>query len=277
MRGEILSKAEKEGITYFSLPQWEALGFVQHGFSSRRGGTSRAPFDELNLGYKGGDRLEAVQENRRRFLGIWGKKEQDLFYGEQIHATNVSLVDRKTISQGVREFPAIDALITKEPGVVLGAFSADCQLVYFLDPETPALGLAHAGWRGTLLGVVPRVVQAMQENFATRVESLQVLMAPAIQVCCYEVGREVLAAADASRWKADLVFSPGTKAGHPHLSLQETNGRMLRRLGVKATNIFTSDYCTYCNPDLFYSYRRSGGRITGSQMGIFFLGDGVTK
>jgi YfiH family protein len=271
MSGEILSRAEKEGITYFFLPRWETLGFIQHGFSSRQGGISRAPFEDLNLGYKGGDRPEAVQENRRRFLGLWGKKVQDLFYGKQVHAARVSLVDRKNFSTGSKEIPAVDALITRERGVVLGAFSADCLLVFFLDPEIPALGLAHAGWRGTLMGVVPGVVQAMQENFATRVESLQILMAPAIQACCYEVGGEVLKAADASRWKADLVFLPGIKAGHPYLDLQKTNKNMLRRLGIKTENIFISNYCTHCNPDLFYSYRRAGGKMTGSQMGIFFL------
>jgi YfiH family protein len=268
---EVLQKTEKKGITYFFLPQWEACGLVGHGFSSRRGGVSRAPCDELNLGYKGGDRPQDVVENRRRFLSIWKKKKQDLFYGEQVHANKVLLVDEKMWPAGYGELLAADALITREPGVVLGAFAADCLLIYFLDPQTPALGLAHAGWRGTMQGIAPGVVQAMQNNFATRVEALQVLMAPAIQPPCYEVGAAVLQAAAASGWKTDLVFWPGKRRSHPHFNLPETNKNMLCRLGIKKENIFSSNYCTHCNPDLFYSYRRSGGKMTGSQMGIIFL------
>lgn len=271
MSKEVLQRSEKKGITYFFLPQWETSGLVGHGFSSRRGGVSRVPFAELNLGYKGGDRPQAVQENRRRFLGVWKKKRQDLFYSEQVHASNVFLVTAKMLSPGCRELPAADALITRDPKVVLGAFAADCLLIYFLDPETPALGLAHAGWRGTMLGIALNVVQAMQNKFATRAESLQVLMAPAIQPHCYEVGGEVLQAAAVNRRKTDLVFWPGKKKTHPCFNLQETNKNMLCRLGLKKENIFISKYCTHCNPNLFYSYRRSGGKMLGSQMGIIFL------
>ncbi|NLJ56387.1 MAG: peptidoglycan editing factor PgeF [Firmicutes bacterium] len=271
MPKEVLQRSEKEGITYFFLPRWEASNLVGHGFSSRRGGVSQAPYDELNLGYKGGDRPQDVQENRRRFLNIWKKKKQDLFYGEQVHASKIILVDEKILPAGYGELCAADALITREPGVVLGAFAADCLLIYFLDPKTPAIGLAHAGWRGTMLGIAPGVVRAMQNNFATRAESLQVLMAPAIQPYCYEVGGEVLQAAAAARWKTDFVFWPGKKKNHPYLNLPETNKNMLCRLGIKKENIFISKYCTHCNPDLFYSYRRSGGKMTGSQMGIIFL------
>ena len=158
-----LGAARKNGITYFFFPQWEKYKFINHGFSSRSGGVSKGPFASLNLGYSGGDVPGAVNENRRRFLEIFGQKLDSLVCGEQVHGTGVHLVEKSfyfaSKDQG-RVIPATDALITAEPGVVLGALSADC-LISFSWTQL----LRQLDWRmrvaRTCSGILAGVVKSM--------------------------------------------------------------------------------------------------------------------
>lgn len=268
---ESLHLHEKNKISFLLFPRWEKEGFVGHGFSTRLGGSSTGPFAGLNLGLKGGDDPGIVAKNRQRFLNVWGKSTQDLFYGEQVHGKNVFRVTAEFIKQSVREIPATDALVTAEKQVLLGAFSADCLLVILLDRKTPAVGIAHAGWRGTLGGILAAVVQSMENNFQSEPGSLEVLMGPAIGPCCYAVGKEVLDFCAGSPWGKEAVFYPGPGPENPFLDLQRTNRNILCRAGVQPANIFMNGYCTHCRGDLFYSYRGAGGVATGSQMGIIYL------
>jgi len=269
-----LGAARKNGITYFFFPQWEKYKFINHGFSSRSGGVSKGPFASLNLGYSGWDVPGAVNENRRRFLEIFGQKLDSLVCGEQVHGTRVHLVEKSfyfaSKDQG-RVIPATDALITAEPGVVLGALSADCLISFFLDPVTPAIGLAHAGWRGTCSGILAGVVKSMCRFFGSKAEQLEVFMAPCIGGSCYEVGGEVLDFCAGSLWVEDIVFLPGKTPDHPFLDLQKTNFNILKRMGIQPGKIYGNKCCTCCNQHLFYSYRGIKGRSTGRQMGIIFL------
>ncbi|MEW5921817.1 MAG: peptidoglycan editing factor PgeF [Bacillota bacterium] len=263
-----MHKVTKKGITYFYYPPWEKSGQVRHGFSSRLGGISEGPFAELNLGYKGGDKPAAVSENRRRFLDLWGKEERDLVHGEQVHGTNIALVGAKRTAAVI---PETDGLITADPGTVIGAFSADCLLTYLWDAEVPAIGLVHAGWRGTLGGILFQAVEAMRERLTARPGRLQALLAPSIGPCCYEVGSDVIGVARSSAWRDQVVFYPSIRKDHAFLDLRSTNRNILLAAGLQAGSINMSTLCTRCNSRLFYSYRQSGGKVTGSQMGLFFL------
>ncbi|HAP31792.1 MAG TPA: peptidoglycan editing factor PgeF [Firmicutes bacterium] len=267
MKGQ-MRRISRNDITYFYFPGWEEKNRVGHGFSSRCGGVSADKFASLNLGYKGGDNPAAILENRRRFLNLWGKKEPDLVYGEQVHGTNIQMVGEKKVSGGV--LPATDGLITAERGVVLGAFSADCILAYLWDPYTHTIGLVHAGWRGTLEGIVFLAVTAMQNYFAARPAGMQALLAPSIGPCCYKVGRDVIGLAAASSWRNEAIFYPSARDGHAIFDLRASNRNILIAAGLVPGNIMVSTLCTCCHSHYFYSYRRAG-RITGSHMGILFL------
>lgn len=257
---------KKKGLVYFQYAPWEQSGLVGHGFSSRLGGVSTGPYAELNLGTKGGDQPGNVAENRRRFLSLFGKGEEDLVYGEQVHGSNVALVDHTSCAV----VPETDGLVTAAPGLVLGAFAADCLLVYLWDRQVPSIGLVHAGWRGTLGGIVYKAVEKMQHQLAARPEKIQALLAPSIGPCCYEVGPDLMEIAGKANWRDAAVFSPAGE-GRTFLDLRATNKNILLAAGLRADNIKISSLCTRCNPHFFYSYRGSGGKLTGSQMGIFFL------
>ncbi len=268
---EILRNNQVENMVYLSFPEWDRR-HIGHGFSTRKGGLSTGSFDSLNLGYKGGDDPSIVAYNRSLFLGkIWGMQERHLFQGKQVHGTDVFIVDQKVIQSGIQTIPSTDALVTAESKVLLGAFSADCLLALFIDQTGPVIGTAHAGWKGTIKGILSNVVSVMEKNFNSRPENIQCLLGPCIKPCCYEIGEDVQQFSVISPWANQVVFQQGIRQGKRHLDLTGTNRNILIESGVKADHILTSDYCTCCNQELFYSYRRARGGPTGSLMGIIFL------
>lgn len=270
---EKICLTERKNIPFFSLPLWEKMNICGHGFSSRLGGNGDGKNFSFDLGFKGGEDPLTVAGNRERFLAIWGKKNTDLFCGEQVHGREVAVIGSEEISASKRIFPATDALITAEREVVLGAFSADCLLVFFLEPSISVAGIAHAGWRGTCKGIVARIVHLMREKFAADSKKIQVLMSPSIGPCCYEVGDEVIESCRTSPWREEMVLNPGGTNGRFYFDLQASNRNILLKEGLKPEHIFTNDFCTKCDDKLFYSYRRAGGTATGSHMGIIFLRD----
>lgn len=261
----------KYGVTYLRFPPWDEKGLIGHGFSTRIGGVSSGVFSSLNLGTRGGDNPSLVQTNRKKFMAVWGKDERQLVCGEQVHGIETMAIEKAVFSQKMQEVPGVDALITAEEEVVLGGFCADCLLVYFLEPKIPAIGLVHAGWRGTCGGIMEKVVVSMQEKYSARPENLQVLFSPSIKVGCYEVGEEVMGYSNNTPYKDVTVFLKGRGGGRFYLDIPETNRKILLRSGVDPGNIYISNYCTHCYPDLFYSFRGAGGTLTGSMLGVIFL------
>ena len=157
-----------------------------------RAGVSAAPFDSLNLGARWGDAAATVEENRRRLLRAVGVAGP-LYVARQVHGAAVARVRAGDDPAAIARIEA-DALITDDPGVALGVFVADCIPALIVDPRTGAVAAAHAGWRGTVAGVLPAAVRALVRRFGARPGDLRVALGPAIGPCCFEVGAEVVAA-----------------------------------------------------------------------------------
>ena len=143
-----------------------------------------------------------------------------------------------------------DALISEQPGVTVAIRTADCLPVVIVDPRTRAVAAVHAGWRGVVAEIAPKAVEAMKAAFGSRPEDLEIAIGPGIGPCCFEVGPEV-----AVQFRA---FFPerGDLEGRTRVDLVETITRQLRRNGVTASQISTSELCSCCHPELFESYRR---------------------
>jgi YfiH family protein len=239
-----------------------------HGFSARQGGTSAPPFDTLNLGGKWGDDAATVRENRRRFLRAAGVGEA-CFVARQVHGATVARVRPGDDPAAVARIEA-DALITDAPGVTLGVFVADCIPALIADPRTGAVAAVHAGWRGTVAGVLPAVVGALSRVFASRPADLRVALGPAIGPCCFEVGGEVVEAVRGvlgAEAGPVVLPSPRGAAGKWHVDLKATNRVLLERAGVDPEAIESGPECTHCDRARFFSYRRDGG-VTGQSMGV---------
>jgi YfiH family protein len=243
-----------------------AAPFV-HGFTTRAGGVSAPPFDTLNLGGKWGDEPAAVSENRRRLERSVGGA---ITVARQVHGATVVRVragdDRAAIAG-----QDADALCTDEPGVVLGVFVADCIPAVLVDPHTGARAAVHAGWRGTVAGVLPAAVRAMTAEFGARPGDLRVALGPAIGPCCFEVGPEVVAAFEAlvpgARARGIVLPSARGAAGKANVDLKAANRLLLERVGVAPESIDAGPECTHCDRARFYSFRRDGN-ATGQLMGV---------
>ncbi len=236
-----------------------------HGFSTRQGGVSAPPHASLNMAYARPDDPAAVQENRRRFAAALGFDLNAVVIAGQVHGTTVrraSAVDKGRGAYGANTvLPPADALITNHPGVVLWAGFADCTPLLFYDPVQQAVGVAHAGWQGTVGNIVGATVAAMTHEFGSNPSDLLAAIGPAIGPCCYEVGEPVVSAV-ATAFGADVAADllprpPGSE--RPHFDLWSANAHWLQAAGVQPCNILRQDCCTACNVERFFSHRREQG------------------
>ena len=215
---------------------WDAPGPYEVAFSTRVGGVSEGPFESLNLARMSADRAEHVIENRRRLCAAVGADPARLTMNRQTHSATVNRAHAGRFGE-----PG-DGLWTDEGGVPMLKLTADCVPIAIAraDGDAPALALLHAGWRGLREGVVRAGVDAIGAG------RLAAVVGPSIGPCCYEVGPEV-----ARQFDVDLLRAT-------HLDLWATSERALRAAGVETVERL--DLCTRCNPDLFFSHRRSGKR-----------------
>jgi YfiH family protein len=264
-------KWDSAGLRFYKAWNLDKSDLVTHGFTTRVGGESQSPFDTLNLGLHVGDDSATVIRNRTRCINALGLDPHSLTTAEQIHGSRVAVVGRNNAGRGSVDFsaaiPGVDALITNVPEIALGLFFADCVPVLVLDPANKAIGLAHAGWKGTAAGVVTETLDAMASEFGTKPADCQAAVGPAIGRCCYEVGHEVANAI----FKACADQRPLARGsdGKLKVDLQVANWCLLRQAGVPEECIAVCMRCTCCNAEEFFSYRRDGE--TGRMMAIMAL------
>jgi YfiH family protein len=294
-------KSRTPNKTKIDVLRAEALAripWLVHGFSTRSGGVSRVyGGSALNLGYTPHDSRNAVDRNRKAFAaavtsnsGLESRMPHrvvrapwPLVTGRQIHSDLVHCVT------GLPSHPlAGDGLITRMSGILLAVLTADCLPIIVTDARQRAVGVFHAGWRGTLKRIVEKGVGEMRRQFGSRPADLKAAIGPGIRGCCYQVGAEVKEAfearfdyghslfretkeSDEVRQKYPLLFMSARAPGHSELpkkiflDLAEANRRQLMDAGLSAKNIFDLDQCTSCRKDLFFSHRAEKG-TTGRMM-----------
>lgn len=235
-----------------------------HGVFARNGGVSRPPFATLNLGLHTGDDAHAVVANRKAALATLGLSLDDAVAAEQVHGERVAEVGASHRGMGAFEYASavrgVDALITSAKGVALFGYFADCLPVLISDRQGAWIGLAHAGWKGSVLGIASNAVRALKSR-GVGAERLRVALGPCIGPCCYEVGDEV-ALAFQERYGDSVVKR--TRSGKRSVDLTLANTLALIAEGVAPDSIIQSRLCTACRTDLFFSHRVEGpqtGRI----------------
>ena len=225
-----------------------------HAVATRHGGVSRGPFASLNMSRSVGDAPENARVNRERLCRAAGVRHEELVTCGLVHGTRalpVSLAHRGGF------FPATDALLTDVPNVPLMLCFADCVPIILYDPERRAVGLVHAGWRGTLAGMAASAVAQMAITYGSRPANLRAAIGPAIGPCCYEVGPEVVARVQAAFPDAASLLSDDHD-GRAHFDLWEANRQQLLAAGVGQVEV--AGLCTACHRDEFFSHRGDGGR-----------------
>jgi len=264
--------------------------WLVHGFSTRVGGFSGVYGEGArNLGFTRDDSRAAVERNRAAFLSRLGAANQEsqpwpLLTLRQVHSDLIRFVDSPPESQLVG-----DGVITATPGLLLAIQTADCLPIILVDPKHRAVGVFHAGWRGTVKRIVEKGVGEMRRCFRSRPRDLKAAIGPGIHGCCYEVGEEVrerfesqfayaeklfrmVQEPDPVREKYPLLFLTARAPGHSQLpkkiflDLVEANRQQLLSVGLPAKSIEASPLCTSCRTDLLFSYRAEKGK-TGRMMG----------
>lgn len=251
-----------DGIPYLTYNSLSEIDFINHAFSTRLGGVSTDEFTSMNLAFNRGDSPENVTENYKRFCKSAGFDYKSLTASSQDHHTFVRAVTKENVGVGIYkpgDIKSVDALITDEPGVTLVTYYADCTPLFFVDTKQKAIGLAHAGWRGTVGRIGDNVVKKMQSLYGTNPSDIKAAIGPAISVCCYEVDKpcadNFLALDELDSTK--FVFPKDN--GKFMIDLLETNRQILVHAGVKNENITVCDVCTNCNSELLWSHRATKG------------------
>ena len=265
------------------------MSWLVHGFSTRQGGASRAyGKGSLNLGFTVHDERASVAKNRIAFVSAvtrGSKTRWNLVSLRQVHSDLIHCV-----SQASEHPLAGDGLITNTPGLLLAVLTADCLPVIVVDPKHRAVGVFHAGWRGTVKRIVEKGVGEMRKHFGSDPAQLRAAIGPGIRNCCYQVGPEVKDTFQAQfaygaelfretkerneiHERYPLLFLTARAPGHSELpkqiflDLAEANRRQLLDAGVPGRNISDLGMCTSCKPELFFSHRVEKGK-TGRMMAV---------
>jgi YfiH family protein len=252
-----------------------AADWLWHGFSTRRGGVSRAYREpeaegDLNLGFTAEDESERVARNRCLLVeAVTGNPHTPLITLRQVHSSAVVLADGQDFSRATPH--QADGLMTAEPGLLIGVQTADCIPVLVADRRRRVVAAFHAGWRGTVKRIVETGVARMRREFGCRPEDLTAAIGPGIGACCYVVGNEVLSSFKSNfTYGMELFHEASDPAGPVSLlsvDLVEANRRQLLDAGLAPDTIHATGGCTSCHADLFFSHRASGGR-TGRMMSV---------
>jgi polyphenol oxidase len=280
----------KSELTILRAEPLTEIPWLVHGFSTRLGGFSRVyGRGALNLGFTEQDSRNAVERNRTVFVTKFGFTKSGQLWPlvtlRQIHSDLIHHVNKPPEEQ-----LAGDGLLTETPGMLLGIGTADCLPIIVVDVKKKAVGIFHAGWRGTVKRIVEKGIGEMGRYFGTVPGDVKAAIGPGIHGCCYEVGTEVrdqfasqfaYAAelfreskdSDPIRKKYPLLFLSARPPGHSDLpkkiflDLVEANRRQMIDAGVPAENIAASPLCTSCRTDLLFSHRKEKG-ITGRMMAV---------
>ncbi|CDO47215.1 polyphenol oxidase [Bartonella henselae] len=218
---------------------------IKHGFFTRQDSVSKS----LNVGQSPNNQPEYIAQNHIFIADYFGVKVQNLVTVNQIHSCEVVVVDQAFID----ELPKADALVTTTPGLVIGILTADCGPVLFSDPQAGVIAATHAGWRGSLKGIIAKTIAAMEEQGAKR-HSITAALGPCIGPCHYEVTDEFYNQFIDCNNEFQKYFLKTEKVNHFHFNLWAFIMNQLKEAGI---NAFCVELCTYQDEQRFFSYRRA--------------------
>ncbi len=255
---------------YLSVPSFDATGLVTTCFTTRLGGVSAPPLESMNLGFDRGDGRETVLLNYNTVGQYVGFDATRIVAFSQVHGNDVFIATKRDAGEAFalnkRNF---DAVITAEKSLPIATYHADCVPVFLLDTRREVCGVAHAGWRGTVLKTAACAVSAMEKSFGSHPKDILAAIGPCIEKCCFETDRDV----------PDAVLSTFGAEGEKYISrhgerynvdLAGLNAEALLECGILDDNITMADECTSCNSDLYWSHRKTGG-IRGCMMAAIML------
>lgn len=260
----------RTGRIHHLAPCFEAVSPCSvQGFTTRHEGISRPPYHSLNLGTNTEDSPHNIEGNRSLLSRTFGITQERLVTVRQNHGSDILAIDAP--NDDFSHFAGIeaDAIMTNQPGVMIGVTVADCVPILLLDPVKKVVAAVHAGWQGTAARITEKAVRGMTELFGSSPRNIVAAIGPCIGPCCYEVDQPVKDAFKnhATPWDT-LAEADG--AGKWRLDMALANRIQLEDAGLAAGSIQTAGQCVCCHKELYFSYRRDEGE-TGRQIGFIML------
>ncbi|MBR7552807.1 peptidoglycan editing factor PgeF [Allobacillus sp. GCM10007491] len=247
-----------ESTAMLLIKEWEKYGVIA-GFTTKNNGVSKPPFEGLNLGLHVNDHREDVMENRQIITNALNKDLIQWRCINQIHGDRiVDLTDRQMDDKQLQhDKPLLDAdgMFSNDSNDFLVTYYADCVPLYVIDSKNHYFGMAHAGWKGTVKGIGKKLVETFQQK-GSKLSDMHVAIGPSISQTHYEVNDAV--AEQIPKEHAQILVA--TKPGHYLLDLKTLNERIFVEAGIRPDQILKTNYCTFEQEDLFYSYRRDQGK-----------------
>lgn len=260
----------KAEVPYLVFPVLSGISFIKHGFSTRLGGVSQGIFSTMNLGSESSgyhDDPDHIMENYLRITSSIGIDPHTIVVSKQVHKTDIRRVDENDRGKGLylpTDYDEIDGLVTDRPEVTLVTKYADCVPLFFVDTKRRAIGLSHAGWRGTAAKIGLVTVQTMQRQFGSNPADIISVIGPSICKECYEIGEDT---AEEFRHAFPINGEPNdnkiltvNSTGRYQCDLWEANRYVLSEAGLLPEHIHISGVCTSCNSDILFSHRKTGGK-----------------
>ncbi|WP_459947055.1 peptidoglycan editing factor PgeF [Desulfocastanea catecholica] len=234
----------------------------KYAMFDRHGGVSRGVYASLNVGEQVGDLPQAVRENREKVRSALSVAH--ILSARQVHDTGIFCLTEPLTDN--REVDGFDALITDRPGVGLMIQQADCQAVLLFDPVHQVIAAVHCGWRGSVQGILPQVLQVMAQNYATVPADVQAVISPSLGPCCAEFVNY--------RRELPPEFEQ-FMVRRNYFDFWRISRHQLLRAGMSDARIATANMCTCCSDD-YFSYRRASrlhNGLTGRNCSVIALQD----
>lgn len=259
---------EKE---YLVLSDWvQKYPNLKAGFTTKNGGKSEKDYASLNLGFHVGDSLDTVRINRNIIANKLSFSLNHWVGAEQTHEVKIQKITKNDRGRGAADYTSAwketDGFFTMEKNILLTLCFADCVPIYFFHPQSGAIGIAHAGWKGTVHGIAGEMIRTFQSE---GIEAKDILVAIGPSICenCYIVDERVIKLVKNRLEGVDKKTYNLVSDHQFRLNLKECNKEILLHAGVKIEHIVQTEYCTSCHQEYFYSHRRDHGR-TGRLMGF---------
>lgn len=269
---------EKSGIGFWQSTLLDQTGLVRHGFTTRKGGISQGTYASMNLSLTRTRAIEETKQNYALAAHALGIDVNDTVLVNGVHGVGVRQVTHQNRGDGLindytKDSEPFDGMVTNEAGVALVTIHADCTPLFIVDTRRRAIGLCHAGWRGTVEGMATQIIHRMHTAFQSDAKDLVCMIGPHIGACCFEVHEDV-----AQRFEAAFAgfggVRPAQAPGKYLVDLTLALAYQLFEAGVPAEQVNIAHLCTCCNETLFHSYRRDG-KSGGAMASFLQLMDGA--
>ena len=269
---------ETPDVVALQVPQIAACKEVQHGFTLRKYDVGKLPGERVTALPAENPTMQQRYAQLKQPMAAIGIEMDHAILANSTHGNKVFRAYGEDRGRGYTKpyhsySPTFDGIVTDTPQVCLNTTHADCTGVIVYDPTHRAAGICHAGWRGTVAGVIREVIKAMRMEFSSAPQDLLAGITPMIGACCFEVDEPVIQAIDRAYPEEIQCYLPiAQKPGKYLADLEKMAVYDLYFSGLQAKNITRSGMCTCCHENLFYSYRREG-HVYGVMNAVIEIGN----